>query len=796
MKKLLILTLVLLTLTACGKNDGVLPEIEPEMPENIAVSPEMPELAENIPEPEEDTGLNGDFLAKYPIGKLEGLTFSAQLEEGKLLMSLDTAYDVTVEGAYLCHLDTALWYTLDWRATGANTLEADWPEELTDGAFYAVLDVKVPDSEGIALTSFLVMGNYETPQQINRRTLLYIGDAVYEAEYSSEQLKTAVPGEPIGVCQWNISDHLPKVEVPDYVEIRSTDVPWGEMVYQQEGYDPSFRVCARIERGGEIYSFRRNLNAGGDHDDTPADFYDGSKRPIDMYGDFSDQVELIRVDIGGYIAAGEIYGHEARELTSKLLNCVYELYDPELEIDDKEYYLLTMVLKDGSRERAVINNGLCIMTATFYVQEDILAQLREAVVYSVKNIPDNANSGGIVATSAIEDEERNWTDEEIEWVTLRSGMEARIDTVEGDALYYTYGVNVQSRSLIDPGSVSSVQKYKKYIYYINSAGEIIRLHRFEKKDEMGFMIAVGEDGVLSHVKLETIDPGPYTKLRIVGECFYTLDAAGTLKADGEVIAENVTDFEPDYDGVCYVDDSGLWRLKDGQLTCIAQGDIDCFAFAAAKVFYSTGGEVMKVRLADGVTESLGRMDARRMVWTTVDSEECLITADEQGCLTVRFLEGNRRSFVIAESGVEVIGLEGNYDLVAGGSDEMYYVDLIRLREQNDSDDWTPGDLGEYTISTRTSKLIEKERAVWCSKVRDYNNYDKNDIITHSKADDFAEDSYGYTAIEKLAELLDITSSEEDCRWTISETDLGWLLEHPDGTAYEMDIEARELKKVE
>lgn len=789
MKKLLVLLAVLLILTACDKNETILPEIEPEMPENVAVSPE---ISEETPEPEADIGPNADFLAQYPIGKPEGLNFSAQLEGDKLLMALDTAYDVTVEGAYLCQQDTALWYALDWTATDANTLEADWPEELTDGAFYAVLDVKV-SGEGLALAAFLVMGNYEAPSPlINWGATLYIGDAVYEIEYNGNNLKTAVPGEAIGACQWDIADHRPKVEVPDYVEISSTNVPWGEMVYQQEGYDPSFRVCARIERDGEIYSFRRNLNAGGDYDDTPADFYDGSKRPIDMYGDFSDQVELIRVDIGGYIAAGEIYGHEARELTSKLLNCVYELEDPEREIDNKEYYLLTIILKDGSRERAVIYNGRCTMTAVFYVRKDILDQLRDAVVYSVENIPANAKSAGLVATSAIENEERNWTEAEIEWVTLRAGMEARIDTVEGDALYYTYGVNVQNRSLIDPGPVSSVQKYKKYIYYINGTGEIIRLHRFEKKDDMGFMIAVGEDGVLNHVKLETLDPGPYTKLRIVGECFYTLDASGILRADGEIIAENVTDFEPDYDGVCYVDDSGLWRLKNGQLTCIAHGDIDCFAFAAAKVFYCTGGEVMKFRFGDGVTESLGRMDAHQMVWTTVDEEECLITADEQGCLTVQFLEGNRRSIVVAESGVEVIGLEGNYNLVAGGSEEMYYVDLERLREQNDFDDWTPGDLGVYAVSSRSEKMIKKERADWCEKVREYNGYEANDIIKHSNTNSFTRSSYGYTTIERLAELLEITSSEEDCRWTISETDLGWRLEHPDGAAYELDIESGEL----
>lgn len=785
MKKVLVLLAALLILTACGKKDAVLPEIEAETTENVSVSTETPE-------PEADIGPNADFLAKYPIGKLEGLTFSAQLEEETLLMTLDTAYDVTVEGAYLCHQNTALWYTLDWTATDANALEADWPEELTDGMYYAVLDVKV-SGEGLALATPLFMGNYETPSPlINWRTTLYIGDAVYEVEYDGNNLKTAVPGEAIGVCQWDIADHRPKVEVPDYVEISSTNVPWGETIYQQEGYDPSFRVCARIERDGEIYSFRRNLNAGGDHDDTPADFYDGSKRPIDMYGDFSDQVELIRVDIGGYTAAGEIYGNDARELTSKLLSCVYELEDPGRENDNKEYYLLTIILKDGSRERAVINNGRCMMTAMFYVQEDILDQLQETVVYSVKNIPANAKSAGLVATSATENEERNWTEEEIEWMCLREGMEVRIDTVEGDALYYTYGVNVQSRSLIGPGPVSSVQKYKKYIYYINSTGKIIRVHRFEKKDEMGFMIAVSEDGVLSHIKIETLDPGPYTKLRIVGESFYTLDASGTLKADGEVIAENVTEFEPDYDGVCYIDDSGLWRLKNGKLTCIAQGDIDCFAFAAAKIFYCTGGELMKFRFSDGEMESLGSINARRMVWTTVDMEECLITIDDCGCLTARFLDGNRRSFVIAETGVEVMGLEDNYNLVAGGSEEMYYVDLGRLREQNDIDDWTPGDLGEYAVSTRSKKIAKMERELWCSKVRAYNGYETADIIEHSKAKIFTRSSYGYTAIEKLAELLDITSSEADCRWTISETDLGWLLEHPDGTAYELDIESGEL----
>lgn len=781
MKKVLVLLAALLILTACGKKDAVLPEIEAETTEIVAVSTETPE-------PEADIGPNADFLAKHPIGKLEGLTFSAQLEEDTLLMTLDTDYDVTVEGAYLCQQDTALWYALDWTAIDANTLEADCPEELTDGLYYPVLDVKVSD-EGLALATFLIMGHYETPSPLmDWGTALYIGDAVYELEYDGNQLKTAIPGEAIGACQWDIADHRPKVEVPDYVEISSTNVPWGETIYQQEGYDPSFRICARIERGGEIYSFRRRA------DEAFLQSLDSREMsPGDLYGDISHRVERITITrYFGDMVVGELEGDKAQEFAASFLSCTYdESAREEYETDDQvqNFCLIKFELEDGTIEEArMTESGACRMVGYFWLREDILAQLREAVTYSAACIPNNAQSRGTLVSDML-DQQESYTQEDNSWKYLR--MAAQLDTVENNILYYELRANLDIRCALEPEPVTSVQGYKQYIYYLNDSGAVKRLWR-EDMEEVDFMLTVEKDGIESHISTETVDPGPYTKLRIVGESFYTLDASGTLKADGEVIAENVTEFEPDYDGVCYIDDSGLWRLKNGKLTCIAQGDIDCFAFAAAKIFYCTGGELMKFRFSDGKTEDLGRINAHRMVWTTVDHEECLITIDEDGCLTARFLDGNRRSFVIAETGVEVMGLEDNYNLVAGGSEEMYYVDLGRLREQNDIDDWTPGDLGEYAVSTRSKKIAKMERELWCSKVRAYNGYETTDIIEHSNAKSFTRSSYGYTAIEKLAELLDITSSEADCRWTISETDLGWLLEHPDGTAYELDIESGEL----
>lgn len=697
MKKVLVLLAALLILAACSKKEAVLPEIEPETTEVVAVSPE---ISEETPEPEADIGPNADFLAKYPIGKLEGLTFSAQLEEDTLLMTLDTAYDVTVEGAYLCQQDTALWYALDWTATDANTLEADWPEELTDGLYYPVLDVKVSD-EGLALATFLVMGHYETPSPLmDWGTALYIGDAVYELEYDGNNLKTAVPGEAIGACQWDIADHRPKVEVPDYVEISSTNVPWGETIYQQEGYDPSFRVCARIERGGEIYSFRRRA------DEAFLQSLDSQgMSPGDLYGDISHLVERITITrYFGDMVVGELEGDKAQEFAASFLSCTYdESAWEEYKSDDQvqNFCLIKFELEDGTIEEArMTESGACCMVGYFWLGEDILAQLREAVTYSAACIPYNAQSRGTLVSDML-DQQESYTQEDNSWKYLR--MAAQLDTVENNILYYELRANLNIRCALESEPVTSVQGYKQYIYYLDNSGAVKRLWR-EDMEEVDFMLTVEKDGIESHISTETLDPGPYTKLRIVGERFYTLDASGTLRAEGEVIAKNVTEFEPDYDGVCYTDDSGLWRLKNGQLTCIAQGDIDCFAFAAAKIFYCTGGELMKFRFSDGVTESLGRINARRMVWTTVDHEECLITIEEDGCLTARFLDGNQRSFVIAETGVEVMGLEDNYNLVAGGSEEMYYVDLSRLREQNDIDDWTPGDLGEYAVSTRSKKV--------------------------------------------------------------------------------------------
>lgn len=728
--------------TACVTENGRCRVIESVSDDIKEVLADLPKIRVSDEEAFEG-GMDETAPPKHQLGKMDGVALSAEVVDNKLLITLDnqlwyedkeyndalTGYQVTVNAAYLYEHSTALWYHLDYtdpdncgwgtkvmsyEEVTFETVWSGWSDGLPDGRYYAALDVKVTGvgvSEELCLTTEFGVGIYpEAPMNICWSGVLYVGDVVYSPDAANSEI--IVPGELIGVCQWDITDHPVKEEVPEYVDIRATFVPWGEPVYEWEGYDPSFRVCARTQTEGELVGFTRNVV---NDEAFLQSLSDEGKTLSDLYGDFSGQVESISIMNDNNLEVGSIEGLQAQAVAESLLNCSYDAaaYEEYMELNEEgavRYQLLIATDNGHCEELYFFESGIARMTGGFYLPQDTLQQIVDAMDYHGSSIPANSQGRGLVSDSSpLESTVIAQMGKEEYMQYLDSRLEhAYIDTVEGGALYYSPYLRLSDRNLIDPGPASCLQSLMGSILYLDGEGRIVKISRIEGVDNPTFEVTRETAGINGLVKREIIDDGPYTEFRVIGERIYTLDADGNLKADGETLAENVREFEPDFDGVCYTDSEGLWRLyNDGRLMQLAEGGVKGFAFGITKVYYSGDGAVWSVPLKGGDRERVMDADAKELIYVPLYNGSCFVVIEDgTGKLTVKFTMGHEYSFVIADSGIESIGVIGESTLLAAGKEEIYSVDISSYGEKNDLADYWQEEWNDFLQTTRSEVLAK------------------------------------------------------------------------------------------
>jgi hypothetical protein len=543
----------------------------------------------------------------------------------------------------------------------------------------------------------------------------FIGEAQYNNIYPSysgnrDYAGFIIPGEVIGICEWNIPKHNRQPGISDNIATSSTTFEEGANIYEWQGYDPSFRICGN--QGGLGIIGQQRIDEA-----FYASLAESGATPAGLFGDFTDNVNSIAIcgfnfgnEKGRIVDAAAI-----KQITDTILHMEYteEAFSAGMqEWLSGAAYTINFIFANGFTETLLLyDSGHALFGGYLSLPGDIIsALLDEVIIFTGEEISRNSLGRGYTTGMNFYDTEYDHTNHVL-W-------EAYIDTLENAALYICRSMWFNSRYLVDPGPVSNLQRSGNYIYYLNGSGEIIRMMNAGVRDE-GFLYERLEDGddIRNYLEFEIVySSGMHSGIRsfqIINKLIYFTDTDNILyraaisdMGSAVQIAAGVSEYAPDEDAVTYISGSSLYRAYPDRTILLEEGGVNCFAPAMSKVYFSKGGKVFWISVAGGGSEYVFDIDASALIYTTVNTYTDGFVCIEaiSGACKIVLINDDMHEFTIAESGAIGVGFFADQYFLLFTDDEIYRYSLGSYWEKAFySDTWLP-EYEQFLFDTKSDIL--------------------------------------------------------------------------------------------
>jgi len=526
-----------------------------------------------------------------------------------------------------------------------------------------------------------------------------IGEAEYEIivwpSRNEGDSGLITPGEVVGVCEWNMPRRNRAPASEDNVTISSTVFEEGEEIYKWSGYDPSFRICGYVKGVGVVGQQRTD-------DAFHESLWVNRMTPADIYNDFTDNVASIVIRSFNYgNEMGRIVDLSViKTIMSAVLSLEYT-EDAMIQAKQARYnigssHTVEFQLLNGLTNTLILyagGGGYALFGGFLQLPEDVVSTLlTDSVIFSGERLNRNSLGRGIVSGLDYYDPDYDGTNH-VMW-------DAYIDSQEGSALYICPYMFFNRRYLADPGPVSNLQRSGNYLYYLNSAGEIVRVMTSGVRDE-SFLYERLEAGaeIRDFLEFEVFCDNDVSSFRIIGREIYFTDHGGTLYranlGDMDSIAEiaaDVSDYAPDEDAVTYLSGGALYRAYPDRTIILEPDGVKCFAPGMIYLYYSKDGGVFRVSVAGGNSERIFDMDAAILIYSNLnlytDGFACI--EDVTGACKIIFVTDETYEFIIVEEGAAAAGFYAEDYFLLITDTEIYRVCFSAYWEKSYSgSNWLP-----------------------------------------------------------------------------------------------------------
>ncbi|MBQ8508641.1 MAG: hypothetical protein IJ493_01925 [Clostridia bacterium] len=326
-------------------------------------------------------------------------------------------------------------------------------------------------------------------------------------------------------------------------------------------------------------------------------------------------------------------------------------------------YRLRFVLEDGSETELLVRGDMGYWLGMYITLPEGLAEtIAGHVIY--EDVSNSLDAGGLYCSSDF-DRRRAYETPEPPYEFL---MPMFIDS-EGLHMGWIY---TGDHTLLADDAVRSVHHEGAEIWYLTESGNAAHMVMNFPDDMRALKKIISEGGTFDeYLTREILYEGDFIDLQVLNGVVWALDESGKLYRNGEFVAEGVSCFALDAQGVT-VGGKTLRRIdNDGGEIVLSKRPAQAVAACGAAVVYASGDEVRQVRIDGNGDRLLAELTVTEIASARLETDYMLALLGEDGQAYV--YGGGKSLFRIAED-VSDIDMTESYDIVllhTDGSAEYY-----------------------------------------------------------------------------------------------------------------------------